>query len=315
MSDRRRINGPSGGTSAPIYSKYLQTDAASQIERPARTRQPNVLRKMFLKTGVTPSASGSAYLELEASKVPNSRTPGLASLSTSGLKLTCTVHGPRPLPKSAAFSPHIILSTHVKYALFATRKRRGYVRDSSERDLGVHLETALRGVIIGDRWPKSGVEVIITILEGEEDRWWGDDRGGSITAEDWGLMSVLSGCVTVASAAIADAGIDCVDVVSGGVAAVVRSNQHKQANLVLDPVPSEHQEILAACTVAYLPARDEITDLWVKGDMGHEAQSKNTAQSTSYEELADNAVQAALGSHRVLVAALKETAVMKLGRQ
>jgi exosome complex component MTR3 len=258
---------------------------------------------------VAPSASGSAYLELEASKSTNTNTPGLASLSTSGLKLTCTVHGPRPLPKSAPFSPHIILSTHVKYAPFATRKRRGYLRDSSERDLGVHLETALRGVIIGDRWPKSGVEVIITILEGEEDQWWGDDRGrGQVTAGEWGMMSVLSGCITVASAAIADAGIDCVDVVSGGVAAVVRG-QGKQTALVLDPVPSEHQEILAAAIVAYLPVRDEITDLWVKGDIGN-----HSVQSSSYEELADNAVQAALGSHRVLVAALKETADMKLGR-
>ncbi|CZT07168.1 hypothetical protein WAI453_010866 [Rhynchosporium graminicola] len=315
MTDRRRINGPSGGSSAPVYSKYIEKDTASQTERPSRIRQPNVLRKMFLKTGVTPSASGSAYLELEASKAPNSRAPGLASLSTSGLKLTCTVHGPRPLPKSAPFSPHIILSTHVKYAPFATRKRRGYLRDSSERDLGVHLETALRGVIIGDRWPKSGVEVIITILEGEEDQWWGDDRGGSIMAGDWGMMSVLSGCITVASAAIADAGIDCVDVVSGGVAAMVKGSQGKQPSLVLDPVPSEHQEILAACIVAYLPSRDEITDLWVKGDIGHGDRSTNTAQSASYEELADNAVQAALGSHRVLVAALKETANMKLVKQ
>jgi len=183
------------------------------------------------------------------------------------------------------------------------------LRDSSERDLGVHLETALRGVIIGDRWPKSGVEVIITILEGEEDQWWGDDRGrGQATAGEWGMMSVLSGCITVASAAIADAGIDCVDVASGGVAAVVRE-QGKSTALVLDPVPSEHQEILAAAIVAYLPARDEITDLWVKGDIGNQV-----VQSSSYEELADNAVQAALGSHRVLVAALKETADMKLGR-
>merc|ERR1711939_747790 len=63
MTDRRRINGPSGGSSAPIYSKYIQKDAASQTERPSRIRQPNVLRKMFLKTGVTPSASGSAYLD------------------------------------------------------------------------------------------------------------------------------------------------------------------------------------------------------------------------------------------------------------
>jgi exosome complex component MTR3 len=154
------------------------------------------------------------------------------------------------------------------------------------------------------------VEVIITILEGEEDQWWGDDRGrGQITSSEWGMMSVLSGCITVASAAIADAGIDCVDVVSGGVAAVVRGQGKQNPVLVLDPVPAEHQEILAAAIVAYLPSRDEITDLWVKGDIRNQAM-----QSSSYEELADNAVQAALGSHRVLVAALKETADMKLGR-
>lgn len=127
------------------------------------------------------------------------------------------------------------------------------------------------------------------------------------------MMSVLSGCITVASAAIADAGIDCVDVVSGGVAAVVKGGQGKQSSLVLDPVPSEHQEILAACIVAYLPARDEITDLWVKGDIGHESQMSGKSKS-SYEELADNAVQAALGAHRVLVGALKETADMKMRR-
>lgn len=179
------------------------------------------------------------------------------------------------------------------------------------------METALRGVIIGDRWPKSGVEVIITILEGEEDQWWGDDRGdGSISGGEWGMMSVLSGCITVASAAIADAGIDCVDVVSGGVAAVVRDarfeGQASPITLVLDPVPSEHQEIVAACIVAYLPARDEITDLWAKGDIGHASQ--RSSSNPSYDELADNAVQAALGSHRVLIGALKETAVLKMGR-
>ena len=159
------------------------------------------------------------------------------------------------------------------------------------------------------------MEVIITILEGEEDQWWGDDIGrGTMSAGEWGMMSVLSGCITVASAAISDAGIDCVDVVSGGVAAVVKgpAGHGKQSTtLVLDPVPSEHQEILAAGVVAYLPARDEITDLWVKGDIGHENQQSSNPKS-SYEDLADNAVQAALGAHRVLIGALKETADMKM---
>jgi exosome complex component MTR3 len=279
---------------------------------------------------VTPSASGSAYLELESQSAdPNSEKSSLSSLSTSGMKLTCTVHGPRKLPRSVPFSPTIILTTHVKYAPFASRQRRGYIRDASERDLAVHLETAIRGVIIGDRWPKSGVEVIITILEGEEDRWLGDERGGirNISpngAGPWGMMSVLSGCITVASAAIADAGIDCVDMVSGGVAALVRDRQdavedtkhsgQSPVTLVLDPLPSEHYEILAACVVGYLPSRDEITDLWVRGDIGVAMSKDVPKESSAYEYLADSAVQAALGAHHVLTAAAKESAETRLGQ-
>lgn len=264
-----------------------------------------------LKTGVTPSASGSAYLELESSSQA-STLDSLASLAISGLKLTCTVHGPRPLPRSAPFSPHIILSTHVKYAPFATRVRRGYLRDTSERDLAVHLETALRGVIIGDRWPKSGVEVVITILEGEEDYWWGNCKQNSGTSGQWGFMSVLSGCITVASAAIADAGIDCVDIVSGGVAAIVSGAETLagcKTELVLDPVPSEHLEVIAACVVGYLPSRDEITDIWVRGNLTQA--STQGLDGAAYDILADGAVQAALGTHKVLFAALKETAEMR----
>lgn len=193
------------------------------------------------------------------------------------------------------------------------RTRRGYLKDSSERDLAVHLEAALRGVIIGDRWPKSGVEVIITILEGEEDQWWGSVQGRNGAEGQWGMMSVLCGCITVASAAIANAGIDCVDMVSGGVAALVRqSGQISPPTLVLDPVPSEHQEVLAACMIGYLPSRDEITDLWVRGDMSTVASDGQTEDWTTYDELTDGAVQAALGAHRVLSAALRESAEINL---
>jgi exosome complex component MTR3 len=193
---------------------------------------------------------------------------------SSALKLSCTVHGPRPLPRSAPYSPTLVLSSTVKFAPFATRHRRGYIRDGTERDLGAHLETALRGAIIGERWPKTGVDVVITILEGEEDRWWGDEAaGGTNAVGGWGMMTVLAGCVTVSSAAMTDAGIDCVDMVCGGTAAIVRNPDAKGKGssegellptskgemLVLDPNPAEHREIVACCVVGYLPARDEIT--------------------------------------------------------
>lgn len=277
---------------------------------------------------MTPSASGSAYLELRSHPEDlHTTTSFLSCLALSGLKLTCTVHGPRPLPRSAPFSPTIILTTHVKYAPFATRQRRGYMRDASERDLAMHLESALRGVIIGDRWPKSGVEVVVTILEGEEDHWWGDELGttrihGLAGTGQWGTMGVLSGCITVASAAIADAGIDCMDMVCGGIAALVPKQEdeieHDKTDLltsckiVLDPVSSEHREILASCVVGYLPSRDEVTDIWLRGPLGTFIEGTISLGGFSYDQLMDGAVQAALGAHHVLTAAVREAAETKI---
>jgi exosome complex component MTR3 len=176
-----------------------------------------------------------------------------------------------------------------------------------ERDLGVHLETALRGVLIGERWPKSGVEVIVTIIEGDEDAWWGDhySSGMSSAGAGWGLLNVLAGCITVASAAIADAEIDCVDMVTGGVAAIVRDSESSGESqgdslVVLDPCPAEHQEIVAACAVGYLSSRDEITEIWLKGDVG-----------AAPEDLIEKATQAATASLSVLKETLTEAVERK----
>ncbi|KAI9798137.1 MAG: hypothetical protein M1825_005641 [Sarcosagium campestre] len=227
----------------------------------------------------------------------------------------------------------ILLSTHVKFAPFAARQRRGYVRDASERDLAAHLETALRGVIIGDRWPKSGVDVVVTVLEGEDegdvDHQQGSGPPGIGGVEGWGMMAVLAGCITAASAAIVDAGIDCVDLVSGGVAALVvdaadtdtdRSDTFQRAKapsiprIVLDPSPSEHERIVAACVVGYLSSRDEITEMWMRGEVMQASQgvSKGSPPAPLAEELVDQAVHAACGARLVLAEAVKESASWKL---
>lgn len=294
QADRRRINAPAGGTVPPVFALPKDT----KIERPARTRKSDEHRRIFLRTGIVPSASGSAYYEL--SPQPAEAQNQFVTPTQSNLKITCTVHGPRPLPRNAAFSPNLLLTTHVKFAPFATRQRRGYVRDHSERDLGVHVETALRGVIIGERYPKAGCEVVITVLEGEEDGFWADSNESS-KAGGWGMMNVLAGCITVASAALADAGIDCVDLVSGGVAALAGSGT-ASGEYLLDPSPAE-QDINAACVVGYLQTRDEITEMWMKGDAGPES-----------ETLVDNAVKAAAMTRNVLAQAVKEATEVKLSK-
>ncbi|KAL9600380.1 MAG: hypothetical protein Q9219_003230 [cf. Caloplaca sp. 3 TL-2023] len=316
MADRRRVNPPSQPTTAPVF---LST---SSLTPPSRTRPPNEIRKIFLQTGLTPSASGSAYLELE----PSSQTNHDSFLNTSSsLKISCAVHGPRPLPRSVPFSPHLLLTANVKFAPFASRQRRGYIRDVSERDLTVHVETALRGLLISERWPKSGVEVVITVLEGEDD---GPSEllGGGAQREEtgvsgWGMMSVLSGCITVASAAIADAEIDCVDLASGGVAGIIRqpgasgdSERDRPTQIVLDPCPSEHTDLVAVCVIGYLQSRDEITEIWTRGDIGGVSHGRSSTQ-LGFDTLIDRAVEAAASTRLVLEQALRESMALKIRKQ
>lgn len=177
----------------------------------------------------------------------------------------------------------------------------------------MHLETALRGVIVAERWPKSGLDITITVLEAEDDRWWGDAPDSHDAF--WGMMNVLAGCITAASAAIADARIDCLDLVAGGVAALVSDEPAKEEEdqsaagpkLMLDTDPAEHRVIVSACVVAYMPARDEITELWLKGDSS-KASLGNGDKRAGHEALMDGAVDAARGAHTVLAEAVKESA-------
>ena len=271
---------------------------------------------LVLKTGIIPSASGSSYVEFEPSASLSAARTSPKSLipPSSALKLACTVHGPKPLPRSATFSPNIVLTTHVKYAPFAARKRKAHIRDASERDLGVHLETALRGVIVAERWPKSGLDITITVLEAEDDRWWGDAPDSHDAS--WGMMNVLAGCITAASAAVADARIDCLDLVAGGVAALVSDGSAENGEeassttppkLMLDTDPAEHHSIVSACVVAYLPDRDEITELWLKGDSSKVSLGDGDERA-GHTALIDGAVDAARGAHTVLSEAVRESA-------
>jgi exosome complex component MTR3 len=115
------------------------------------------------------------------------------------------------------------------------------------------------------------------------------------------MMNALSGCITVASAALADAGIDCVDTVAGGVAALVQdAGDASTPSIVVDPIPSEHEKVLVACCIAYLPTRDEVTNLWFRGDLP-------ASDMELYTSLVEKGIQASKYANRVLVECLSET--------
>lgn len=157
----------------------------------------------------------------------------------------------------------------------------------------MQLETALNGVLILDRWPKSALDVVITVLEAE------DGAGLSVGQQEQSVaalsdMNVVSGCITAASAALMDAKIDCFDLISGGVAATVRGADGGFTR-VLDPSPEEG-ETVAACVVGYMGARDELTLVWAKGEVS----SGESKQKDGFDGLLENAVNAAKGSLQVL---------------
>jgi exosome complex component MTR3 len=187
------------------------------------------------------------------------------------------------------------LTVGVKFASFATSQRRGYIRDATERDLGTRLETALAGVIIPDRWPKSAIDVVITILEAEDDMEWVPRIQGKYGMEGVGYMNIVSGCITAASAALLNAQIDCLDLVTGGVAATVSSDGEKAVK-ILDPSPSEGASISSVCVVGYMPSRDELTLIWAKGDIP----SREGEHMPGLGNLLDSAVNAAKGANCVL---------------
>lgn len=170
------------------------------------------------------------------------------------------------------------------------------MRDGTERDLGSHLENALKGVIIPDRWPKSALDIAVIVMEGEEDCLWNEEEGLERGINGVGLMNVLAASINVAMAALMDAKIDCLDVLTSGVAA----RSVGSSDELLDPCPSEHEELTSACVVGYLPARDELVEIWTKNTSGG-------GNQTATEKLVDAAVKAARGSHKILTEVITES--------
>ncbi|PUU84127.1 3' exoribonuclease family, domain 1-domain-containing protein [Tuber borchii] len=316
MTDRRRINGPAEGTTPPVF-------LTSSTHKPVIKRSPTTLRKIFLKTSLTPPATGSAFLELPTPSNP----------STPTLKLTASVYGPRPLPSSTTFSPDARLTAELKFSPFSTPgHRRGYIRDGVERDLSAQLSIALEKSVDVGKYPKSAIDVFVSVLDCEGGL--GDAGDGNDGGVEVGLMGVVAGAISCASAAIADAGIECFDLVAGGVAGLIRERggvveedhvgegmeagedisgarhgekKNRGIALVLDPSPTDGYIILAAAAVGYMAARDELTLVWTKGSMGREGDGTDEV-----ERLVDGAIAAATSVRLVINEAVKERLLLGL---
>ena len=249
--DTRRIAGPE--TSIP-YTAYQANKDKNILDLSSRSegRAVDSHRKIFLSTGVITQAKGSAYIEQGRTKV------------------MVGVYGPREVQKRSDFSMAGVLTAELKFAPFACITRRGQQADREEQELGMVLGEALSSTVCLHRYPKSAIEVFVTVIE---------DDGGVVAAS-----------LTAAGLALADAGIHMFDIVVGSKVSLTKEE------VVVDPDRTEQYgdeegQILGEVTVGYLPSLEQVVACMCEGVIQTEDLARGLAAATQQAAIVLPAVQ------------------------
>jgi len=223
--DTRRVNGPNNTIS---LSNFIRTSEPEQLidEKGVRAdgRKWDEIRPLYLKAGVVQQANGSAYLE------------------ASGTKVIVAVYGPRDNPKKHDFSSTGLLTCHLSYAQFSRKERIRDIDDVQSKENANLICQSLRRAVCLESYPKAIIDVFINILE---------ENG-----------TTLSYAIMAASIALADAGIQMLDIVTSC------SLVYNEELSLLDPKNSElqHPSMYGRLTVAYLPSLNQVSGLVKDGE-------------------------------------------------
>merc|ERR1712107_303475 len=130
------------------------------------------------------------------------------------------------------------LTAELKFAPFACVERRGHQADAEEDELGIILGEALSSTVCLHRYPKSCIEVFVTVLE---------DDG-----------SVLAAALTASGLALANAGVHMFDLVVGASVSIETDDKIK-----VDPERGEGWGGGAngELTIGLLPTLDQVACL------------------------------------------------------
>ncbi|KAK2175858.1 hypothetical protein NP493_702g03026 [Ridgeia piscesae] len=196
-------------------------------------RPAEELRPIFMETGVVNEAKGSAYIELQHTKV------------------ICAVYGPREVTRREDFSMMGQLMCELKFATFSCRKRRGHQPDKRDSEYSLLLQNALEPAIMLDKFPKARMDVFVIVLQ---------DDG-----------SALAAAISCASVALASAGVEMYDLVAG--CSLTLSGDVKLLDpSTEDEYTSEKQTDASdtsygAVTVGLMPSLKQISALSQEGEM------------------------------------------------
>ncbi|WWC86695.1 uncharacterized protein L201_001572 [Kwoniella dendrophila CBS 6074] len=222
--DRRRIPAPEISI-PPIY----EPEAGPSTKTKRVDRSDDDESPIFLKTGLISQANGSGYIE------------------AGGVKIACSVYGPRP--KAPPYTPQGTLNLEVKFAPFASDPRRAPLRDTEPIHLSQLLTQSLIPLIKLDLLPKSSIDIFLLVLESESES---------------SVENVLSNGLTVASAAIADAGIEMFGLGVGNVITSSQKTDNQDQNQDQDD-DEEHKNNENKILLGSIPALGKITNITLKG--------------------------------------------------
>ena len=152
-------------------------------------------------------------------------------------------YGPRQSERRFGFADTGRLNVEARATSFAAPGRAGQpqAQRAAERELQEAVARALEAAVLLDRFPKAVVDVYVVVLE----------SGGSD----------LAVAICAASLALADAGVELLDLVPACAVALVGGS-----TLLLDPSADEAHAAGGTLTLAMMPGPNEVTQLALGGE-------------------------------------------------
>jgi len=187
-------------------------------------RKFNELRPTKIEVGVLGNADGSAYIEQGKNKI------------------LAAVYGPHEVhPKHLALPDRSRLRCRYHMAPFSVDERKSPAPSRRELELSKVIREALEPAIFLEYYPRTSIDLFIEVLQA---------HGGTRCAG-----------ITVASLALADAGIPMRDLIVACAAGKV------EGQLVLDLTDAEDKQGEADVPLAYMPNLNAITLLQMDGQL------------------------------------------------
>ncbi|KYH41197.1 MAG: putative exosome complex exonuclease [Candidatus Bathyarchaeota archaeon B26-2] len=187
-------------------------------------REWNELRPIKIEVGVLNNADGSAYIEQGKNKI------------------LAAVYGPREAhPRHLTLPDRALLRCRYHMAPFSVEERKSPAPSRREIELSKVIREALEPAIFLEHYPRTAIDLFIEILQAD---------GGTRCAG-----------ITVASLALADAGIPMRDLVVACAAGKVGDR------IVLDLNDVEDKEGEADVPIAFMPNLNAVTLLQMDGTL------------------------------------------------